>query len=377
MNSSNIACSRCVYDTTIRGIRFDEFGVCNFCKTFEKMEALYPLGEAGKSELNRLVESIKRAGEGREFDCVLGVSGGCDSTFTLWYAKQLGLRPLAVHFDNGWNTEIAVSNIRNSIERLDVPLQTWVADWEEFKNLQLSFLKASVPDVEITTDVTITAVLHKIAADEGIKYILVGSSFRTEGIAPPSWSNMDGRYIDDVHKKYGSGKITSFPKMKILNFIYYRFIKRIHAIPILNYIDYDKKNAAVILERELGWKDYGGHHHESHITVFLQSYVFPKKFKIDKRKLTLSARIRMGKISRAEALNILETEYELNPETVEYARKKFGLSKEELQAIMNEEPRSQKDFKNYFELLKPFKPIIYLMTKFRIIPSIIYYKFFS
>ena len=179
-------CTRCISDTTIEEIRFDEQGVCNYCKMHDALETEFKQGEEGKEQLEELLSKIREAGQGREYDCVVGVSGGRDSTYLLWWAATNGLRPLAVHFDNGWNSEIAVSNIKNAVQRLNVDLYTHVADWEEFKSLQLSFLRASVSDAEVPTDVAIFGTLHKAAAEENVRYILNGHSFRTEGIVPLS-----------------------------------------------------------------------------------------------------------------------------------------------------------------------------------------------
>ena len=223
-------CARCLYDTSIPEIQFDVQGVCNFCKIHDEMEKMYPLDEEGRKQLERIVEKIKRAGRGKEYDCVVGVSGGRDSTYTMYKAVKLGLRPLAVHFDNGWNSEVAVSNIQKTIAPYNIDLVTVVADWEEFKDLQIAFLKASTSDAEIPTDVAIHAALHDVAAKENIKYILIGHSFRTEGIVPRTWTYMDGRYINAVHKRFGRLKRTSFPNITISSLFYYHILKGIRVM---------------------------------------------------------------------------------------------------------------------------------------------------
>ena len=200
-------CTRCVSDTTIPGIRFDAAGVCNYCHVHDEMDRKYPLGEKGKEELRRKVAEIKRRGRKKKYDIVVGVSGGRDSTYALYQAVELGLRPLAVHFDNGWNSEIAVTNIKNATTKLGVDLHTHVADWEEFKELQISFLKASVSDAEIPTDVAIHGTLHQVAAKEGIRYLVFAHSFRTEGIMPIGWTYMDGRYINSVQRRFGRSRL--------------------------------------------------------------------------------------------------------------------------------------------------------------------------
>jgi len=220
-------CSRCLLDTTVADIWFDDQGICKYCGIHDEMEKQYPSGEEGEKRLKEIIEKIKADGEGKEYDCVLGVSGGRDSTYTLYRAVKLGLRPLAVHFDNGWNSDIGLTNIKNAITKLNVDFHTVVADWEEFKDLQIAFLKASVPDAEVPTDFAIYSVLWKTAAEEGVKYVIEGHSFRTEGTSPISWTYMDGRYIRSIHKKFGKKKVTSFPIMGLSEFLYYTFIKNI------------------------------------------------------------------------------------------------------------------------------------------------------
>jgi N-acetyl sugar amidotransferase len=369
-------CTRCVYDTTIPDIRFDERGICQFCKIHDEMEELYPLGEIARERLSRIISKIKATGKNRRYDCVVGVSGGTDSTYTLYKTIELGLRPLAVHFDNGWNSELSVANIHNAIQKLNVDLETIVADWEEFKDLQISFLKASVSDAEIPTDVAIHTVLHDVAAKENIKYILLGHSFRTEGIVPKEWTYMDGRYIDSVHKRFGKTKITSFPIITLSKMIDYSYVKHINVIPLLNFFDYDKREAGLLLEKELGWTYYGGHHHESIYTQFFQSYYLPRKFNIDKRKLGFSARIRSGKMNREDALRQLNAEpYPLNMDVVDYTMHKLDLSPGDMEEIMNAEVRSFRNYPTYYPLLRLFRFPIYMGFKLGLVPKILYFKY--
>jgi N-acetyl sugar amidotransferase len=372
-------CSRCVYDTTIPLIRFDDSGVCQFCKIHDEMVQVYPLDGTEHDRLQKLVEAVKKAGRRNRYDCVVGVSGGRDSTYTLLKCVELGLRPLAVHFDNGWNSKIAVQNIESACRKLNVDLETVVADWEEFKDLQISFLKASTSDAEVPTDVSIHAVLHDMAARENIKYLFIGHSFRTEGIVPKGWTYMDGKYIRSVHKKFGKlKKFKSFPEMTLWDVAYSMFVKRTISVPLLNYFDYDKEGVAAELTSKLDWIDYGGHHHESLYTIFFQSYYLPKKFAIDKRKLALSARIRNNKITRAEALSLLQSsKYPEYPEIVDYVWKKLGLTKEEASEIMSAEPRLYLDYNTYYPFLKSMRVPVWGMVKLGIIPEILYYKMYS
>lgn len=371
-----VVCSRCLYDTTISSIRFDENGVCQFCKIHDEMEKLYPLGQEGGRRLSAIVDKVKQSGRGKPYDCVVGVSGGTDSTYTLLQAVELGLRPLAVHFDNGWNSEIAVRNIENATNRLKVDLHTHVVDWEDFKSLQISFLRASVSDAEIPTDMAIHAVLHQVAAKEGLKYILLGHSFRAEGIVPKEWTYFEGRYIKSVHRIFSGSSRTSVPMLSPWALFRFMLLSRIKVVPILNFMDYGKKEAQETIAQKLGWEDHGGHHHESLYTKFFQSYMLPNKFDIDKRKLSLSARVRSGKIDRSEAMEIIRANpYPLQMELVEYVREKLGLSKEDFDSIMAEPPKSFKDYPTFYPWMMALKRPLTFGHSLGLVPSILYYKY--
>lgn len=370
-------CTRCILDTTIPKIRFDGDGICNYCKLHDELEKEYPRGEQGLQELRRVVEKIRITGKNKEYDCVVGVSGGRDSTYVLYQAVKLGLRPLAVHFDNGWNSETAVTNIKNAVTKLNVDLVTVVADWEEFKSLQLSFLKASVSDAEIPTDVAIFGALHQVAAKEGIHYIINGHSFRTEGVVPITWTYMDGRYINRVHKKFGGSPLKTVPNFTLRDMFYYTFIQRIKVIPLLNYLDYYHEKVNEILEKEVGWQYYGGHHHESYYTHFFQSFYLPQKFNIDKRLLEYSALIRSGYVERQTALKEMEKPYRFSEELVDYAVKKLGLSQEEFREILSAERKSFEDYPTYYPVIKPFRTLVKAASSLGMVPSLLYYKFFA
>ena len=370
-------CSRCVCDTTIGNIHFDEEGVCNFCKVHDKLEKQYLLNETTNARLDKLVSGIRKAGQGKRYDCIVGVSGGTDSTFTLYKSKELGLRPLAVHLNNTWNTTTAEDNIKRAVSALDVVLQEIHCDWPEFKALQISFLKASVPEAEIPTDVAIHAILLKTAAKEGVHYVLNGHSFRTEGVAPIAWTYMDGRYIRSVHKHFGGAKLRSFPNINLSSYFYYSLIKRIKAIPFLNYFDYSKERAREVLEKELGWKYYGGHHFESVYTRFIIVHVLYKKFGIDKRKTGFSAHIRSGQMTREEALGKLSSPPAVPAGIAEECIAKLGLSHDEFEAIMQDEPKSFHDYPTYYPVLRATRPLIKLACKLRLVPPILYEKFFG
>jgi len=371
-------CTRCIADTTIPGITFDENGICNYCKIHDKMEKDYPEGKEARKKLEELVRKIKASGKGKRYDCVVGVSGGRDSTYLLYTAVKLGLRPLAVHFDNGWNSEIAVTNVKNILSKLNIDLETLVVDWYEFKDLQRSFLFASVSDAEIPTDVGIFGTLHKIAAQEGIKYILNGHSFRTEGIMPISWTYMDGRYISSVQKKFGTMKLKTFPNFSFWDLFYYVFIKKIKSVPLLNYVEYKHSQVEKILEKEAGWTYYGGHHHESYYTNFFQSYFLPKKFNIDKRKIEYSAKIRSGQMERPLALKEIQAiPYPYEKELVNYTISKLGFSQRQFDQIMKAKVKTFHDYPSYYPIVKVLKPVLKLAVKYNLIPRLLYQKFFT
>lgn len=357
-----IACSRCVMDTTDSDIQFVD-GICNHCREFEEKKSIrIASGKEAEEALQKIVSSIKAAGNGKEYDCIVGVSGGVDSTYVVYLAKKLGLRPLAVHFDNGWNTELAVSNIEKVLKLLGVDLHTYVVDWDEFKDLQKSFLKASTPDIEIPTDHAIYALLFKMANKIGVRYVLNGMNFSSEGIAVPSWAygHSDWKYIKSIHKKFGAIPLKTYPHYGVPTLFYSLVVKRLKFVSLLNYIKYDKAEAVALLKRELGWRPYSGKHHESIYTRFLQSYILPKKFRIDKRKAHLSNLIHSGSggMTREKALQELAEppcEPTLMQSDKEFVIKKLGLSELEFEQIMRTPPKTFRDYPNgsaYIRILK-------------------------
>lgn len=372
-----IRCKRCVLDTTVKDIWFDDKGECKYCKIHDELEKAHPMGPSLKRELDEMVLNIKNKGKQGKYDCIAGVSGGRDSTYTLLVAKRLGLRPLAVHFDNGWNSDISVRNIKNACNILDIDLYTVVADWEEFKDLQVSFLKSSTPDADVPTDYAIYSVLYDVAHKEGVKYLLNGHSFRTEGTSPISWTYMDPLYVKDVHQKLGKiKKIKSFPHMTVAKLQYFIWIKGIREFRLLEFVDYNKKKVDEILKKELNWEYYGGHHHENHYTKFFQSYYLPQKFNIDKRKTELSALVRSGQISRVDALAEIESSpYQFEQETVDYAINKLGISSVEWEGIMNMPIKSHDDYKTLLPMMRALKWPIKIATQMKVLPKILYLKY--
>lgn len=345
-------CTRCVMDTTDPFIMFNEKGHCNHCIEFyEKTSQLVYQGESSDRELEQLVTEIKKAGKNRDYDCVIGISGGIDSCYVAYKAKQLGLRPLAVHMDNGWNSEEAVNNIKKVCNKLDIDYQSYVLDWEEFKDIQLAFFKSSIVELEIPTDTAIPATLHKVAVENNIKYIISGGNYATEGILPDSWfyNPKDLKLLTSIHKQFGTKKLKSLPTFDFKKELYYKFVKGIKIVYPLNYIPFSKKDAMEVLEKELDWKYYGGKHYESKFTGFVQSYIQPVKFSVDYRRATFSTQICTGEITREEALEELKKP-SYNSDTVgaekEYVAKKLGLSVKEFDQILSQPPKTYKDYPN-------------------------------
>jgi N-acetyl sugar amidotransferase len=345
-------CVRCVMDTSDPEISFDENGYCNHCTEYDnKTSKLIYNGKASDEQLAFWAEKIKNSGKGNEYDCVVGISGGIDSCYAAYQVKQLGLRALMVHMDNGWNSETSVKNIKHVVSKLGFGYQSYVLDWEEFKDLQLAFLKASVPEAETPTDIAIPAALHKIAAENKVKYIISGGNFATEGILPKSWhyNAKDVTYLKAIQKKFGTRPLRTFPTFGYLKEMYYKFFKGIKTIYLLNYVHYSKKDAIKLLEDKLDWKYYGGKHYESRYTGFLQSYILPVKFNIDYRRATLSTQICAGEIGREEAVNELKNpSYNLDQVNVDkpYICKKLGITVEEFDAIMKEPAKTHHDYPN-------------------------------
>lgn len=365
-------CSRGVWDESVPDIRFDENGVSNYAHLYDKLVEAYPRGEKGQAEWNRLKEKIKSSGKGKRYDCIIGVSGGTDSSYLLHLAKQEGLRPLAVNLDNGWNSEIAVKNIKKVTSELNIDLVTYVINYEEVKDLLRVFMLGSLPWIDTPTDLAIKSILYKIASQEKVKYILRGNDFRSEGTQPTEWTGGDARILKFLHKKYGRTRLWAFPNYTISSLIYYGFLRGIKSIYPYYFVDYNKQSAQELLIRKYGWEYYGGHHHENLFTKFVMSYWLPEKFNIDKRKISLSAQILSKAITRDDALDKLQVPpYEKNEieSTIIYVLKKLDFSASEFESIMNSENRSLNEYPSYAPLFKTLLPLTRWMLK-----SVLIYK---
>ena len=361
-------CSKCIMSEEVDPkISFDDKNVCNHCFEYDEMIANRI---SSKSALQKIVNKIKSKGKNKTYDCIIGVSGGVDSTYLAYLAKKkYGLNPLAIHFDNGWDSELAVKNIERTLRNLEIDLYTYVVDWNEFKDIQLSFLKASVPDGEVPTDHAINSILWQEASKRGIKFILSGMNAKTESTKVDDWSygHSDWRYIKGIQKKFGKKKIKTYPHYSFINLFFYTFVRGIRQVALLNYEDYDNKEAMDVLENKLGWKYYGGKHHESVYTRWYQGFFLPKKFSIDKRYIHFSNLVKNENMTREEALiKIQEPSYDidLQKQDTEYVIKKLDITRDQYLEILNKEVHSFRDFKNSYKVVQNLKAIVsFLRTK--------------
>lgn len=367
-------CKRTVMDTTDPEIRFDAGGVCNWVPDFEdQVRKLLPPPEERAAILDQVVEGVRKAGRNKPYDCVIGLSGGVDSSFVAVLAKQFGLRPLVVHFDNGWNSELAVQNIEQLVRRLSFDLQTFVMDWPEFRDLQRSYFKASVLDLEVPTDHMIFGAIYRIAAQHGITHLLSGNNLQTEWLLPRAWyyPKFDLVNLKAIHKAHGTVPLRKLPALGVAQAAWYHQARRIRNVLLLDLVEYDKPSVKRRLIEEFGWRDYGGKHHESIFTRFYQGYILPRKFNIDKRKAHLSNLILAGQLTRAEALaELLEPTYDqsLQREDFQFVAKKLGFSEQELHDVLEQPNRSHESYgtdRRYREAylstlrrLSPLKPAL-------------------
>jgi N-acetyl sugar amidotransferase len=372
-----VRCNRCLYDNTVPNISFDEHGICNYCKTHDQLDHDYPIGEAGYKKLQLTAQRIKNEHKRKEYDVIVGVSGGCDSSYTIYLAKELGLRPLAVHFDNTWDSTIAVENISNVLKALDVELFTYVVDNEEYDDIYRSIFKAGVPDLEIPTDLGLAATLNMAAEKFGIRYILEGHSFRTEGLFPLGWLYIDAKYLESIQKQYGTMELKTFPNLWLSSQLKWMLVKRIKKIRPLWFTTYNKDEVKRLLSKELGWKYYGGHHLENRITTFYHTYFLPRRFEVDERLVEYSALIRSGQMSKEAGLKLLQEPPDFDPELVTMVKKRLGFTEDEFETYMTMPKKSYRDFKTYKPLFEKMRPFFWVMAKLDLIPMSFYIKYTS
>ena len=377
MNNIQI-CTRCIYDETTPSISFNEDGVCNYCEMSDGIAEEYKTGtEEGKRAYDKILSKIKHDGRNKKYDCVIGVSGGTDSSFMLHKVKEWGLRPLAVHYDNTWNTAIASQNIKIMLEKLNIDLYTHVVDNEEVDSIFKSFFYASVPDLDVSTDIALKEVLYEAANYAGVRYIFDGHSFMTEGVSALGDIYMDGRYIKSVNKIYGTKKLKTFPNMPFFKFMKWTLIKRIKQVRPYWYLKYSKEEARQILEDKYGWKYYGGHHLENRLTAFLHVVWLPMKFNRDLRNLSLAAKARTGAMPREDALEEYSEPITFEPGLVEYFKKRLNISDTEFDMVINKEGRTYRDFPTYKRLFEILRPFFYVLYKLDLVPKSFYIKYTS
>jgi len=369
-------CSRCIYDERVASIIFDEKGVCNYCKQLDKLVDDYGTGALkGEVKFEKIVEEIKRDGKNKKYDCIIGVSGGTDSSYMLYLTKKWGLRPLAVHYDNTWNTAIATENIRKVLTALDIDLYTHVVDNKESDDIFKSFFYADVAEIEAATDLALAEVMYRAAWKYGVKYVLEGHSFVTEGITPVGRNYFDGKYIKSIHNKFGKLPMKSYPLMTFSRFIFWSSFAKIKKIRPFWYIDYNKEKARVFLEKEYDWKYYGGHHLENRMTAFFHGIYAPQKFKTDFRNNTLSALARNGKISREEAWKEYNTPPVIEKDLLNYFKKRLNLTDREYDIVMSRKPKIWYDYSTYKKRFEMLRPLFKVLAKANLVPMSFYLKY--
>jgi N-acetyl sugar amidotransferase len=363
-------CVRCVMDNSDPLITFDEKGVCSHCRSFdENSSKVWFPNEEGKRRLAAVFQKIKNEGINKDYDCILGLSGGVDSSYVAYLTKEWGLRVLAFHVDAGWNSELAVKNIELLVKKFKLDLFTYVVNWEEVQDVQRAFFRAGVANQDIPQDHVFFATLYKFAAKKGIKYILTGSNYATESVLPTSWGydNMDAKHLKAIHKLFGSKKLKTFKTMSFLeHYLFHPFIYRLKIISPLNYMVYDKNEVRELLKDKMCWKDYKQKHGESRFTKFFQNYYLPHKFGFDKRKAHLSSMILSQTITRDEALLELQkplydpSEFE---EDRDFFIKKLGISRNEFDTIISIPPKRHEDYPSNKKMLDLVRRIKFFLRK--------------
>ena len=369
-------CTRCVYDERVASISFDEDGVCNYCRQIDSLVEQYGTGEKkGEEKFRRIVEEIKRVGKGNKYDCIIGVSGGTDSSYMLYMAKKWGLRPLAVHYDNTWNTSIATENIRKVLGALNIDLFTHVVDNKESDDIFKSFFLADVAEIEAATDLALAEVMYRAAWKYKIKYVFEGHSFTTEGITPVGRNYFDGKYIKYIHKKFGALPMKTYPLMTFSRFMFWIMFARIRKIRPFWYVAYNKEEAREFLEKEYDWKYYGGHHLENRMTAFYHGIYAPQKFNTDFRNNTLSALVRNGKISREDAWKEYNTPPVTEDDLLEYFKKRLNLSDREYKEVMSRNPKSWYEYPTYKKRFEILRPLFKILAYANFVPMSFYLKY--
>ena len=347
-------CNRCVMDTTDPEIVFDEQGECSHCKKFDSVtKARWFPNEEGSQKLKTMIDGIKQRGKGKEYDCIIGLSGGVDSSYLALILKEYDLRPLVVHVDAGWNSELAVYNIEQVVKYCGYDLHTHVMDWEEIRDLQVAYLKSGIANQDVVQDHAFFASLYHFAVKNNISTVISGGNIATESVFPRSWHHaaMDAINLKAIHKKFGSLKLKQYKTISFLAYyFYYPFLRGMTVVRPLNFMPYHKENAIQVLKEVVGYKEYGRKHGESRFTKFFQNYYLPEKFNMDKRKPHLASQILSGEISREQALIELDKplykEFELK-EDIAYISKKLGIGVDELEQLVQSKGYAYSEFSNW------------------------------
>lgn len=371
-------CTRCLFDETTPAIRFDEQGVCSYCHLCEDLDRQYPNDERGDIILQQTADRIRKENKRKPFDVVVGVSGGCDSSLLVIKAVELGLRPLAAHFDNTWNSRISTENIHNVLKKLGVELYTHVVDNEVYDDIYRAFMLSGSPDLECPTDIGLAAVLYEAAAKYGTRYIFEGHSFRTEGVSPLGWLYMDGKYTQSVVKEFGlyrEHKLRTYPNLWMHKFLYWTAVKRIQKVRPLYWMRYDKEETKKMLVEKYGWQWYGGHHLENRFTAFFYSYYLPRRLNLDTRINGFSALVRVGQMTREQAFEELSTPPHIDMEIVEMVKKRLGFTEEEFDRLMKLPVRTFREFKTYKSTFERMRPFFWILAQFELVPKSFYVKY--
>jgi len=369
-------CSKCIYDERVSSITFDANGVCNYCHQLEGLKKDYGTGEEkGEEHFKEIVEEIKNSGKGKRYDCIIGVSGGTDSSYMLYLTKKWGLRPLAVHYDNTWNTAIATENIRKVLTALDIDLYTHVVDNKESDDIFKSFFHADVAEIEAATDLALAEVMYRAAWKHGVKYVLEGHSFITEGISPVGRNYFDGKYIQSIHKQFGKMPMKSYPLMTFSRFLFWSTFAQIKKIRPFWYIDYNKEEAMEFLKKEYDWKYYGGHHLENRMTAFFHGIYAPQKFKTDFRNNTLAALVRNGKMSRESAWKEYNTPPTIEKDLLNYFQKRLDISEKEYEDVMSRPSKVWTDYPTYKKRFERLRPLFKILAHANLVPMSFYLKY--
>lgn len=375
-SKSRVFCRRCIYDDQVSGIQFDSSGVCNYCHQIDGLIENYGTGkQKGQDTFTQIIDEVKRQGRGKKYDCLVGVSGGTDSSYMVHLLRERGLRPLAVHYDNTWNSSIATLNIHRVLKYFDVDLHTQVVSNVEIDDIFRSFFLAGVAELEASTDLGFAWVLRETAARTGVKFVFEGHSFVEEGISPIGNNYFDGRYIREVHRQFGSLQMETYPLMTLRRFLQSCLVTGVKFIRPFWYLRYSKTEARNFLEKTCQWSYYGGHHLENRMTAFLHTVYLPGKFQTDFRNNSLAARVRTGEIDRQNAIEEYLKPTQPDSELVSYFKRRLKIEDLEFDLVMSQQPRPWTDFPTYKRHFETLRPLFYLLARTNRIPMSFYLKY--